>query len=181
MFARGATDDKGQMITHLFGVETYLKTHDDLPVQVKFLIEGEEESGGAGLKAFLDGEYDKDIPVKEKIGADIAVISDCSQYAPGQPAITYGLKGITYFQVNLTGPNRDLHSGAYGGTVANPANILCKMLAALIDEGGRVQLPGFYDNVEGLSEREREEFAALGVPWQRRGARYRRDWRRCRC
>lgn len=162
VYARGATDDKGQMITHLFGVEAYLETFGELPVQVKFLIEGEEESGGAGLKAFLDGEYDVDIPVKEKIHADIAVISDCSQYGPGQPAITYGLKGITYFELILTGPNRDLHSGAYGGTVANPANVLCRMLAELIGEDGRVQIPGFYDNVQGLSEREREEFAALG-------------------
>lgn len=162
VFARGATDDKGQMITHVFGVETYLKTRGDLPVQVKFLIEGEEESGGSGLKAFLNGEYDKDVPVKEKIHADIAVISDCSQYAPGQPAITYGLKGIAYFQLNLSGPNRDLHSGSFGGTVANPANVLCKMLAALIDDKGRVQVPGFYDNVQELSQREQEQFAQLG-------------------
>ncbi|MDA7858729.1 dipeptidase [Mariniblastus sp.] len=162
VFARGATDDKGQMITHVFGVEAYLKTKGALPIQVKFLIEGEEESGGAGLKAFLNGEYDVELPVKEKISADIAVISDCSQYGPGQPAITYGLKGITYYQVNLTGPNRDLHSGGFGGTVANPANVLCKMMAALIDENGRVQVPGFYDDVEELSEREREQFSKLG-------------------
>lgn len=162
VFARGATDDKGQMITHLFGVESYLKTHGKLPVQVKFLIEGEEESGGAGLAAFLRGEYDKHVPVTEKIGADIAVISDCSQYAPGQPAITYGLKGIAYFEVHLKGPNRDLHSGGFGGTVTNPANALCKMMAALIDDQGRVQIPGFYDDVQSLSEREREQFASLG-------------------
>ncbi len=162
VFARGATDDKGQMITHVFGVETYLKTRGDLPVQVKFLIEGEEESGGAGLKAFLNGEYDADVPVKKKISADIAVISDCSQYGPGQPAITYGLKGITYFQLNLTGPNRDLHSGGFGGTVTNPANALCKILAALIDNDGRVQIPGFYDDVLPLDERERAQFASLG-------------------
>lgn len=162
VYARGATDDKGQMITHVFGVEAYLNAKGDLPVQVKFLIEGEEESGGAGLAAFLKGEYDKDVPVKEKLAADIAVISDCSQYAPGQPAITYGLKGITYFQLNLTGPNRDLHSGSFGGTVTNPANALTKMLAALIDDDGRVQIPGFYDDVQDLSEREREQFGALG-------------------
>lgn len=162
VFARGATDDKGQMITHVFGVEAYLKTKGALPIQVKFLIEGEEESGGAGLEAFLNGEYDAELPVKEKISADIAVISDCSQYGPGQPAITYGLKGITYYQVNLTGPNRDLHSGGFGGTVANPANVLCKMMAALIDENGRVQIPGFYDDVEELSDREREQFSKLG-------------------
>ena len=162
VFARGATDDKGQMITHVFGVEAYLKTKGSLPIQVKFLIEGEEESGGAGLEAFLNGEYDAEVPVKEKISADIAVISDCSQYGPGQPAITYGLKGITYYQVNLTGPNRDLHSGGFGGTVANPANVLCNMMAALIDEKGRVQIPGFYDDVEELTDREREQFSQLG-------------------
>lgn len=162
VYARGATDDKGQMITHVFGVETYLKTHGKLPVQVKFLIEGEEESGGAGLSAFLRGEYDQEIPVKEKISADIAVISDCSQYAPGQPAITYGLKGIAYFEIHLMGPNRDLHSGSFGGTVTNPANALCKMLSALIDDQGRIQIPGFYDDIQGLSEREREQFASLG-------------------
>jgi len=162
VYARGATDDKGQMITHVFGVEAYLKTRGELPVQVKFLIEGEEESGGAGLKAFLAGEYDDDVPVKEKISADIAVISDCSQYAPGQPAITYGLKGITYYQLNLSGPNRDLHSGAFGGSVANPANALTKMLAALIDDDGRVQIPGFYDDVQDITQRERDEFASLG-------------------
>lgn len=161
VFARGATDDKGQMITHLFGVESYLKSRGELPVQVKFLIEGEEESGGAGLDAFLRGEYDQDVPVAEKIKADIAVISDCSQYAPGQPAITYGLRGIYYFQLNLNGPNRDLHSGGFGGTVANPANELTKLLAALIDDQGRIQIPGFYDDVQPLSEREREQFAAL--------------------
>ncbi len=162
VYARGATDDKGQMITHVFGVETYLKTRGDLPVQIKFLIEGEEESGGAGLKAFLAGEYDKDVAVTEKIKADIAVISDCSQYGPEQPAITYGLKGIAYFQLNLTGPNRDLHSGGFGGTVTNPANALCKMLAALVDDDGRVQIPEFYDKVQELGEREREQFASLG-------------------
>lgn len=161
VYARGATDDKGQMITHVFGVESYLKTRGDLPVQVKFLIEGEEESGGSGLKAFLNGEYDTDVPVKEKIKADIAVISDCSQYAPGQPAITYGLKGITYYQLNLVGPNRDLHSGGFGGTVANPANVLCQMLAALIDDQGRVQIPGFYDSVQEVSQKERDQFASL--------------------
>jgi len=108
VYARGATDDKGQMITHLFGLEAFLAAHKDdvaegenpLPVQVKFLIEGEEESGGAGLDAFLKGEYDKDIgmPVAEKLAADIVVVSDCAQYAPGRPAITYGLKGIIYFE-----------------------------------------------------------------------------------
>jgi len=128
---------------------------------VKFLIEGEEESGGAGLAAFLSGDYDNDVPVKEKINADIVVISDCSQFGPGQPAITYGLRGITHFQVNLSGPNRDLHSGGFGGSVSNPANALCKMLAALMGEDGRIQIPGFYDDVQSPSERERRQLAAL--------------------
>ena len=161
VYARGATDDKGQMITHLFSVEAWRNTVGDLPVQVKFLIEGEEESGGAGIDEFLQGKYDNGVPVAEKIAADIAVISDCSQYAPGQPAITYGLRGICYFQLNLQGPNRDLHSGGFGGTISNPANALGKMLAALMDDNGRVQIPGFYDDILPMTEREREQFAAL--------------------
>ncbi|MEM7454920.1 MAG: dipeptidase [Planctomycetota bacterium] len=161
VYARGATDDKGQMITHLFGVEAFKKTNGELPVQVKFLIEGEEESGGSGLKEFLAGKYDNGTPVAEKIAADIVVISDCSQYAPGMPAVTYGLRGIIYFQLNLKGPNVDLHSGAFGGSVSNPANALTKMLGSLIDEEGRIQVPGFYDDVIALTEREREQFANL--------------------
>lgn len=161
VFARGATDNKGQMITHLFGVETYLKTNGKLPVQVKFLIEGEEESGGAGLKAFLRGEYDDQVPVREKLSADIAVISDCSQYRPGQPAITHGLRGTIYFEVTLTGPDRDLHSGKFGGTVTNPANTICRMLNAVIDGEGRIQVPGFYDDVEDLDDREKRQLAEL--------------------
>jgi succinyl-diaminopimelate desuccinylase len=163
VYARGATDDKGQMITHLFGLEAYLKTQGDLPVQVKYLIEGEEESGGAGLDAFLKGEYDADIgmPVTEKLDADIVVISDCSQYAPGQPAITYGLKGIIYFDLKVYGPNRDLHSGSFGGTVTNPANAICEMLSKIKDADGRVQIPGFYDDVIPLDEKERDQFASL--------------------
>lgn len=161
VFARGATDDKGQMITHLYGVEACLKSDGTLPVQVKFLIEGEEESGGKGLSEFLQGKYDQDTPVTDKLAADIVVISDSSQYAPGQPAITYGLKGIMYCQLDLKGPNRDLHSGAFGGAVANPANALCEMLSQLKNESGRVQIPGFYDQVIPLDERERDQFASL--------------------
>lgn len=161
VYARGATDDKGQMITHVYGVEAYLKTKGDLPVQVKFLIEGEEESGGKGLDAYLKGEYDKDVPVVEKLAADIVVISDSSQYGPGQPAITYGLKGIMYCQLNLQGPNRDLHSGSFGGSVNNPANALAEMLSKLKDENGKIQIPGFYDQVQPLDDRERQQFASL--------------------
>ena len=162
VYARGATDDKGQMITHLFGVEAWMKTVGSLPVQVKFLIEGEEECGSAGLNEFLAGKYDKDgLSVREKLSADIAVISDTSQYGPGMPAITYGLRGICYFQLNLTGPNQDLHSGAFGGSVTNPANALARMLSAIINEEGQIQIPGFYDDVAPLTEREKGQFEAL--------------------
>ena len=161
VYARGATDDKGQMITHLFAVESILKTRGLLPVQVKFLIEGEEESGGAGLKAFLNGEYDRSVPVAKKLAADIAVISDCSQFAPDQPAITHGLRGMIHCQLDLTGPFRDLHSGKFGGTVSNPANAISKMLGSLIDEFGRIQIPNFYDDVLELNDAEREQLKRL--------------------
>lgn len=160
VFARGATDDKGQMITHLFGVESVLKTRGELPVQVKFLIEGEEESGGKGLKAFLNGKYDKDVPVKEKLAADIAVISDCSQFAPGQPAITYGLRGMLYCQIDLTGPAMDLHSGRFGGSVRNPAIVLSKLLDSIIVDG-KIQIPGFYEDVLELNPSEKEQYSNL--------------------
>lgn len=161
VFARGATDDKGQLLTHVYSVEAWMNTVGKLPVQVKFLIEGEEESGGAGLAEFLAGDSKTARPVDEMIAADIAVISDCSQYAPGMPAITYGLRGLCYFELTLTGPNQDLHSGGFGGSVTNPANTLTKMLASLIDEDGRIQIPGFYDNVLPLTQREKGQFEQL--------------------
>ncbi|MCH2183580.1 MAG: dipeptidase [Mariniblastus sp.] len=161
VYARGATDDKGQMITHLFSVEAWKKTIGDLPIQIKFLIEGEEECGSGGLYEFLAGKYDQNQPVAEKLAADIAVISDCSQYGPGMPAITYGLRGICYFELLLRGPSQDLHSGAFGGSVTNPANALARMLSALIDEQGRIQIPGFYDDVIPLTDVERKQFADL--------------------
>ena len=162
VYARGATDDKGQLITHVFGVEAWMKTVGTLPVQVKFLIEGEEECGSSGLNEFLAGKYDKEgLSVKEKLAADIAVISDTSQYGPGMPAITYGLRGICYFQLNLTGPNQDLHSGAFGGSVTNPANALSAMLSSIINEHGQIQIPGFYDDVTPLTEREKGQFEDL--------------------
>lgn len=161
VYARGATDDKGQLITHVYGVEAWMKTVGKLPVQVKFLIEGEEECGSAGLYEFLSGKYDKDVPVTEKISADIAVISDTSQYAPGMPAITYGLRGLAYFELHLQGPSQDLHSGAFGGTITNPANALNKMLAAIMDENGKILIPGFYDDVLPLTQREKGQFDEL--------------------
>ncbi|WP_298868657.1 dipeptidase [uncultured Gimesia sp.] len=154
IYARGATDDKGQMYTHIKSVEAWMKTHGELPVNVIFVIEGEEEVGSDNLDRFL--EENKDL-----VACDIAVISDTSQYAPGIPAITYGLRGILACEVIVRGPNQDLHSGVFGGAVTNPANGLARMIAALHDDAGRVQIPGFYDGVIELTQEERDQFAAL--------------------
>src|SRR5690606_1266253 len=120
----------------------------------KFLIEGEEEVGSEHLTPFIDER-------REQLAADVAVISDTSQFAPGIPAITYGLRGIAYYELRLQGPKQDLHSGTFGGAVTNPANALATMLAALRDADGRIQVPGFYDDVIPLSERERHEYRSL--------------------
>src|SRR6478672_11821481 len=156
IYARGATDDKGQMLTHVFSTAAWLKTRGKLPVQLKFLIEGEEEVGSKGVNQYLATPA-----AHEKLKCDVVVISDCSQYGPGQPAITYGLRGGMWFQLRATGPKQDLHSGTFGGAVANPINATCKLLASLVDERGRVQVPGFYDDVAPLSDKERKAFAAL--------------------
>jgi acetylornithine deacetylase/succinyl-diaminopimelate desuccinylase-like protein len=152
--ARGATDDKGQMFTHIKSAEAWIKTAGKLPLNLKYLIEGEEEVGSAHLEEFIDKN-------RERLACDVIVISDTSQYAPGQPAITYGLKGLAYFELKLTGPSQDLHSGVFGGAVTNPANALCRMLSALINERGQVQLPGFYDDVLPISETERAAMKKL--------------------
>ena len=154
--ARGATDDKGQMLTHVKSVQAWLESGEELPVQVKFLIEGEEEIGSESLHAYLDQPS-----AVEKLACDVIVISDTSQFSHGHPAITYGLRGIAYFQLKLTGPKQDLHSGVFGGAVTNPANVLGRMLAAMQDEQGRVQIPGFYDDVTPLTDRERTQFSTL--------------------
>jgi len=156
IYARRATDDKGQMLTHLLAAEAWLKTRGKLPLQLKFLIEGEEEVGSKAL-----GQYLADMAVQEKLACDVVVVSDSSQFAPGQPAITYGLRGGVWFEVKVTGPKQDLHSGTFGGAVANPINAICRLLASLADENGRVQVPGFYDDIAPLSAQEREEFAKL--------------------
>jgi succinyl-diaminopimelate desuccinylase len=156
IYARGATDDKGQMLTHLFAAEAWLKTRGKLPVQVKFLIEGEEEVGSRALSEYLTRAE-----AKKKLACDIVVISDSSQFAPGQPAITYGLRGGMWFEVKVSGPKQDLHSGTFGGAVANPINAICKLLAGVVDDKGRVKVPGFYDDVVPLSREEREQFAKL--------------------
>jgi acetylornithine deacetylase/succinyl-diaminopimelate desuccinylase-like protein len=154
IYARGATDDKGQMLTHVKSAEAWLETAGKLPVQLKFLIEGEEEVGSENLYEFVTAN-------KEKLKADVAVISDCSQFGPGKPAITYGLRGLAYFEVKLTGPKQDLHSGTFGGAVINPAIVVSKMMAAMVDVHGRVQVPGFYGDVTPLSDLERKQFSSL--------------------
>lgn len=155
LYARGATDDKGQMFTHIKSAEAWLKgAPGKLPVNLKYLIEGEEEVGSENLDPFIEKN-------KERLKADVVVISDTSQFAPGVPAITYGLRGIAYYELRLFGPSRDLHSGTFGGGVMNPANALVRMLATLHDADGRVQVPGFYDDVVPLTEVERKQFAAL--------------------
>ena len=154
IYARGATDDKGQMLTHVKSVQAWMKAVGKLPIQVKFLIEGEEEVGSEHLAPFVRER-------REKLACDCVVISDCCQFAPGMPAITYGLRGIAYYELRLRGPRQDLHSGTFGGAVTNPANALVELLAALRDKNGRIQVPGFYDDVVPLTDREREEFRAL--------------------
>jgi succinyl-diaminopimelate desuccinylase len=156
LYARGATDDKGQMLTHLKSTQAWIETAGKLPLQLKFLIEGEEEVGSKGLYQFLAEPANQ-----RRAACDVVVISDTSQFAPGQPAITYGLRGIAYFELQLTGPKQDLHSGTFGGAVTNPVNTLAKILAGLSDSQGRVLIPGFYDEVVPLTDREREQFAAL--------------------
>lgn len=156
IYARGATDDKGQMLTHIKSTQAWIETVGPLPLQLKFLIEGEEEVGSKSLYSYLN-----DAAAVRRLACHAVVISDCSQYGPGQPAITYGLRGISYYELRLTGPKQDLHSGTFGGAVTNPVNALAKILAGLIDDQGHVRVPGFYDDVKPLSERERKQFAAL--------------------
>jgi len=154
LFARGSSDDKGQFFTHVKSVEAWLKATGSLPVNVKFVIEGEEEVGSVHLDQFLEER-------KSQLASDVAVISDTAQYAPGMPAITYGLRGIIACEVILRGPKKDLHSGVFGGSVANPVNALCQLVGQLHDDQGRVQIPGFYDDVTPLTAAERQQFAAL--------------------
>jgi succinyl-diaminopimelate desuccinylase len=156
LYARGATDDKGQMFTHLASVQAWLAVRGKLPVKIKFLIEGEEEWGSKGINDFLHKPA-----ARLKLASDICVISDTCQFGPGQPAITYGLRGIVGFELTLTGPKQDLHSGTFGGAVTNPVNALCTMLAAVRDWQGRIQIAGFYDDVQPLADRERQQLARL--------------------
>ena len=151
IFARGACDDKGQMYMHVKALE-FMTSSGNLPCNVKFMIEGEEEVGSESLAWFVPRN-------KEKLANDVILISDTGMIANDIPSITTGLRGLSYVEVEVTGPNRDLHSGLYGGAVANPINILTKMIASLHDENNHITIPGFYDTVVELSEEERAEMA----------------------
>jgi acetylornithine deacetylase/succinyl-diaminopimelate desuccinylase-like protein len=148
IWARGADDDKGQGFMHVKAFET-LVANNALPVNVKFMIEGEEEIGSVSLGAFCEAN-------KEMLKADIILVSDTGMIAPDIPSITTGLRGLAYWEVEVTGPNRDLHSGLFGGGVANPINILSKMIAGVLDENNHITIPGFYDDVLEASAKERE-------------------------
>ena len=154
LYARGATDDKGQVLTHVQSVCDWLASGQPLPLQVKFLIEGEEEVGSENLGRMLP-------ELGGKLACDCVVISDSGQYADGQPAITYGLRGIATYELTVDGPSQDLHSGSFGGAVMNPAIALCQLLGSMVDQHGRVQLPGYYDKVRELNADEREQWTGL--------------------
>jgi acetylornithine deacetylase/succinyl-diaminopimelate desuccinylase-like protein len=158
ILARGASDDKGQVYAHVKAVEALRDLHGGLPLNVKFLVEGEEEIGSPNLAAFLREHRDE-------FAADVALVSDGALVAPGTPTITYGLRGLTYVTVRVRGARRDLHSGAYGGAVPNALNALCEMLASLKGDDGRVRVAGFYDDVVDVGDEERARFAA--VPFDR--------------
>lgn len=151
IFARGACDDKGQMYMHVKAFE-YMVQNNCLPCNVKFMIEGEEEVGSKSLGWFVERNH-------EKLANDVILISDTGMISNTQPSITTGLRGLSYVEVEVTGPNRDLHSGLYGGAVANPINVLTKMIASLHDENNHITIPGFYDRVEELSQEERAQMA----------------------
>ena len=149
IYARGACDDKGQFYMHVKAFELMMKTNS-LPCNVKFMIEGEEEVGSNNLGIFVKEN-------KDRLQADVVLISDTSMISLEHPSLETGLRGLSYLEVEVTGPNRDLHSGVYGGAVANPATILAKLIASLHDENNHIQIPGFYDDVSALSQFERDE------------------------
>ena len=165
IYARGSADDKGQVFMHFKAVEAHLKQNGRLPVNMKIILEGEEEVGSVNLDDFIRGH-------KNDLGADVVVISDSPMFARGIPSICYGLRGLVYFQIDVRGSNTDLHSGSFGGAVANPAMVLAQMLAQMKDRGGRVKIPGFYDAVLPLQDEERRAWA--GLPFNER--QYKKDF-----
>ena len=154
IYARGAADDKGQVFMHIKAVEAHLKQGGSLPVNIRFFIEGEEEVGSVHLDDFVRSH-------KQDLAADVVVISDSPMFDRGIPSICYGLRGLAYFQIDLRGSKSDLHSGSFGGALANPAFVLAQILAQMKDRGGHIRIPGFYDDVRELSEEERAEWKKL--------------------
>jgi len=154
IYARGTADDKGQIFAHIKGIESHFQTYGKLPVNVKLLIEGEEETGSGNVEDFIAEN-------KKMLQCDTVLISDTEWYTFGLPSICYALRGISFVEVKVIGPNRDLHSGSYGGVVDNPIFVLAKMLSKLKDENGKILIPGFYDKVAKVSEEERKHFKNL--------------------
>jgi acetylornithine deacetylase/succinyl-diaminopimelate desuccinylase-like protein len=154
LFARGATDDKGQLFVHVKALEAHLGQTGSLPINARVILEGEEEIGSPNLDQFIRDHRDE-------LACDVVVISDSGMFDKGVPSICYGLRGLSYFQIDLRGTTTDLHSGSFGGAVANPGFVLAQVLSQMKDRGGHVKIPGFYDDVRELTEREREEFRRL--------------------
>jgi acetylornithine deacetylase/succinyl-diaminopimelate desuccinylase-like protein len=154
IYARGSADDKGQVFMHFKAIEAHLKQAGSLPVNIKIILEGEEEVGSANLDNFIREH-------RGELGADVVVISDSPMFARGVPSICYGLRGLVYFQIDLRGSSTDLHSGSFGGAVSNPAFVLAQMLAQMKDRSGRIKIPGFYDDVVALQDEERKAWASL--------------------
>ena len=165
IYARGAADDKGQVFMHLKAIEAHMKQHGRLPVNMKVILEGEEEVGSANLDTFIAAN-------KGDLAADVVVISDSTMFARGVPSICYGLRGLVYCQIDLRGSATDLHSGSFGGAVANPAFVLAQMIAQMKDRGGHIKVPGFYDDVLALTDEERQAWATL--PFNEK--QYRKDF-----
>jgi acetylornithine deacetylase/succinyl-diaminopimelate desuccinylase-like protein len=154
VYARGAADDKGQLLAHVLALDAWHNAGEDLPVNVKFLIEGEEEVGSPNIAPFVEKH-------PQMLACDYVVISDTAKFSSDLPAVTYGTKGLIYREIIVSGPRQDLHSGHYGGTVANPVNVLAQLIAAMHDDKGRIAIPGFYDSVRPLSDEERAAWKAL--------------------
>src|SRR5216110_1361217 len=154
IYARGSADDKGQVFMHFKAIEAHLKQNGKLPCNIKVILEGEEEVGSANLDNFIKGH-------KDELSADVVVISDSPMFDRGIPSICYGLRGLVYFQIDLRGTKSDLHSGSFGGAVANPAFVLANILAQMKDRGGHVKIPGFYDDVRPLTDAERDQWKKL--------------------
>lgn len=154
MYARGANDNKGQNFVHIKSVESYFKTHGTLPCNVKFLIEGEEEIGSSNLGKFLKTN-------QKLLKCDAVMISDTSMFAPNTPTVSYGLRGLCYMEIEMIGPKQDLHSGSFGGAVANPINELAKLISKLHDKNGKITIPNFYKDVQKMTKKEKENLKSL--------------------